>query len=377
VQPFPYRFGAPVEPPWFCDREAELGVLTARMRGAIHVFVLSPRRYGKTSLIRRAMDMVEADGARCAYANLLFATSETELAATILQAVAHDLLGRAGRARQSLETILRQLRITPKVSVGADGSVSLGLDASTVASPWLDVVHDAVGLLQRSAKKHPAVLVLDEFQVVATIGHKGVGGAFKALADEVTNMSIVFSGSHLAVMEKLTKGAGAPLHGMGERLVLDVVPEEPMVAYLQRRARAAGKRLDKATGRLVYRSADAVPNYVQQLALAAFDAAGSSPVITEDHVTEGFDTVVEREASTFAQQFEDLGRAPAQQRIIRALARQPTSSVYAKAFLDAVGVANANAVTTALRVLDGKELVSRKGRVWDIADPFLRRWLAQ
>ena len=377
MQSSPYRFGAPVEPPWFCDREAELDVLTARMRGAIHVFVLSPRRYGKTSLIRRAMDVVEADGARCAYANLLFATSETELATTILQAVVHDLLGRAGRARQSLETILRQLRITSKVSVGADGSVSLGLDASAVASSWLDVVHDAVGLLQRSAKKHPAVLVLDEFQVVATIGRKGVGGAFKALADEVTNMGIVFSGSHLAVMEKLTKGAGAPLHGMGERLVLDVVPEEPMVAYLQRRARAAGKRLDKATGRLVYRSADAVPNYVQQLALAAFDAAGSSPVITEGHVTEGFDTVVERGASTFAQQFEDLGRAPAQQRIIRALARQPTSSVYAKAFLDAVGVANANAVTTALRVLDGKELVARKGRVWDIADPFLRRWLAQ
>ena len=377
MQSSPYRFGAPVEPPWFCDREAELDVLTARMRSGIHLFVLSPRRYGKTSLIRRAMDVVEADGARCAYANLLFATSETELATTILQAVVHDLLGRAGRARQSLETILRQLRITSKVSVGADGSVSLGLDASAVASSWLDVVHDAVGLLQRSAKKHPAVLVLDEFQVVATIGRKGVGGAFKALADEVTNMGIVFSGSHLAVMEKLAKGAGAPLHGMGERLVLDVVPEEPMVAYLQRRARVTGKRLDKATGRLVYRSADAVPNYVQQLALAAFEAAGSSSVITERHVTEGFDTVVEREASTFAQQFEDLGGAPVQQRVLKELARQPTSSVYAKAFLDAVGVANANAVTTALRVLDGKELVARKGRVWDIADPFLRRWLAQ
>ncbi len=377
MQSSPYRFGAPVEPPWFCDREAELDVLTARMRSGIHVFVLSPRRYGKTSLIRRAMDVVEADGARCAYANLLFATSETELATTILQAVVQDLLGRAGRARQSLETILRQLRITSKVSVGADGSVSLGLDASAVASSWLDVVHDAVGLLQRSAKKHPAVLVLDEFQVVATIGRKGVGGAFKALADEVTNMGIVFSGSHLAVMEKLAKGAGAPLHGMGERLVLDVVPEEPMVAYLQRRARVAGKRLDKATGRLVYRSADAVPNYVQQLALAAFEAAGSSSVITERHVTEGFDTVVEREASTFAQQFEDLGGAPVQQRVLKELARQPTSSVYAKAFLDAVGVANANAVTTALRVLDGKGLVARKGRVWDIADPFLRRWLAQ
>ena len=95
----PYRFGAPVEPPWFCDREAELEVLSGRMVAGIHVFVLSPRRYGKTSLIRRAMATVEAGGGRCAYANLLLATDEVELASTILQAVVRGLLGPVGRAR--------------------------------------------------------------------------------------------------------------------------------------------------------------------------------------------------------------------------------------------------------------------------------------
>lgn len=45
----PYRFGAPVEPPWFGDREEGLEVLTGRMAAGIHVFVLWPRRYGKTS----------------------------------------------------------------------------------------------------------------------------------------------------------------------------------------------------------------------------------------------------------------------------------------------------------------------------------------
>lgn len=373
----PYRFGAPVEPPWFCDRDAELEVLTARMRAGIHVFVLSPRRYGKTSLIRRAIDLVEADGGRCAYANLLLATNEVELATVILQSVLRGLLGPAGRVRHSLESVLRQLRVTPQVTMAPDGSVSVSFDAAMVASSWLDVVQDALGILGRAAERRPGVLVLDEFQVVAAIGRKGMGGAFKALADEASDVSIVFSGSHLAVMEQLTKGSGAPLHGMGERLSLGVVPEEPMVAYLKRRARAGGKRLDKVTGRLVYRSADAVPNYVQQLALAAFEAAGSSDTITEVHVAEGFSTVVERESTTYAQQFEDLGRAPAQQRILKALARRPTASVYAKAFLDEVGVANANAVTTALRVLDSKELVTRTGRVWDVADPFLRRWLVQ
>lgn len=345
------------------------------MEAGIHVFVLSPRRYGKTSLIRRAAERVESAGGRTAYANLLLATNEVELAAAILQAAVRGVLGPGGRARHSLETVLRQLRVNPTVSVGPDGSIGLSLDPSVAAGRWLDVVADALAVLRHAAERRPAVLVLDEFQVVATIGRTGVGGAFKALADEASGVSIVFAGSHLAVMEQLTKGSGAPLHGMGELLVLDVVPEEPMVAYLRRRARTAGKRLGVPIARHVYRLADAVPNYVQQLALATLEAAGAEDPVTGAHVEAGLRRVVERQASSFAQQFEALGSAPAQQRIVKELARRPTASVYAKSFLDAVGVANANAVTTALHALDAREMVVRKDRVWDVADPFLRRWL--
>ena len=81
-------------------------------------------------------------------------------------------------------------------------------------------------------------------------------------------------------MQALTKGRGAPLHGMGKRLVLDVVEADEMVPFLERRAKAAGKRLPAATGRLLYLSAEAVPNYVQQLALAAFEAAGGEATST-------------------------------------------------------------------------------------------------
>ena len=373
----PYRFGAPVEPPWFCDREDELAVLSSRMAAGIHVFVLSPRRYGKTSLIRRGMEMVEREGGRCAYANLLLATNEAELAAMILQAVVRGVLGPAGRARHSLENVLSQLRVSPKVSVTADGAVSIALDPVVVGTSWLDVIDDALAVLRRTGSRRPAVLVLDEFQVVAGLGRTGVGGAFKAIADNARDVSIVFAGSHLSVMEQLTKGRGAPLHGMGERLVLDVVPEGPMVAYLQRRAKSVGKRLDKAAARLIYESADRVPNSVQQLALAAFEASRADAAITAEHVVDGFETVVDRSAFIYAQQFEDLGGAPSQQRILKVLARQAVESVYAKSFLDAVGVANANAVTTALHVLDSRELVVRRGRAWDVADPFLRRWLAR
>ena len=350
------------------------------MTSGIHVFVLSPRRYGKTSLLKRARGAFRDNGGRCAYANLLLATSEVEVAQAIVQAVVRDLLGPGSRARHAREEVRRHRRFAPKGNVGPDGSVSIGLDPAVVGDSWLGVITDAIEVLRRAGghdSAPPASLVLDEFQVVANIGRGGIGGAFKVLADEASGVSIVFSGSHLAVMEQLTKGQGAPLHGMGERLVLDVIDQDEMVPFLQRRAGSAGKRLAATTGRLIYQSAEAVPNYVQQLALAAFEAAGAEATIEDGHVEQGFETIVERQASAYAQAFEDLGSAPVQQRILKALAAKPTSAVYGRAFLEAVGGVNANAVTTALRSLDGRELVSRKARVWDVADPFLRRWLLQ
>ena len=57
----------------------------------------------------------------------------------------------------------------------------------------------------------------------------------------------------------------------------------------------------------------------------------------------------------------------------------PCAMIAQALYLSAGGVANANAVTTSLRALDGRELVVRKGRgrVWDVAEPFLRAWLVR
>ncbi|MGH9043033.1 MAG: hypothetical protein ACRDZ3_22705 [Acidimicrobiia bacterium] len=370
----PYHYGAPVEADGFCDRAAELAALSERMRSGVHAFVLSPRRYGKTSLLLEALRRFRAGGGRGGYANLLFCTTDDEVASVVLTAVAREVLRPVGRARRSLEEILRHVRVTPRVSVGPDGAVSLGFDPVVGRAPWIEVLTDAIGLLTDVDKRRPAALVLDEFQQVAAIGPKGMAGAFKALADEARGTSLVFSGSHLSVMERLTRGRGAPLLGMGELFHLDVVPEAEMVDHLVARAADGGKRLAEDVARDLFRTAGAVPNDVQWLAHAAFEAAGGRKAITGAEVAAGMAATVARQAVVFAERYEALSAA--QRRVVRELARRPVEKVYAKAFLDAVRVANANAVTTALRALSAKELVRRRAGHWELTSPFFGAWLA-
>jgi hypothetical protein len=293
----------------------------------------------------------------------------------VATAVVREVLRPVGRAKHNLEDLLRHLRATPQIEIGPEGRVSLSLQPGTGGERWYEVLEDAIGLLRRAGEHRPAALVLDEFQQVAEIGPKGIGGAFKALADQARGTSLIFAGSRLSVMERLTRGRGAPLLGMGETFDLAVVPEDDMSAHLVARARRGGKRLTRADARSLYRTAGGIPNDVQWLAHAAFEAAGAETTIDATAIEAGLASIVRRQAGFFAERYESL--APAQRRIVRELARSPREKVYAKAFLDAVMVANANAVTTALRALTEHEIVRRDGRQWCLASPFFRAWLLQ
>jgi uncharacterized protein len=369
----PYHFGSPASSPYFCDREAEVADLEARMTDGIHVFLLGPRRYGKSSIVERAIGGFRSAGGRAGYADLIRCTTEAEVATEMLRAVVNGVLRAPKRAKEQLEGVLRRLRVTPTVSFESDGSVSFGVDPSVGSRAWQQILDDALTLLDEAGRDGPVALALDEFQRIAELGGKGMGGAFKAATDRLTHASLVLSGSHLSVMERLTRTRGAPLYGMGELMVIDVIAEDKMVPYLQRRARAGDKHLSKEAASYLYAQAGAVPNDVQWLAYSAFEAAGDADVIDNSIIDAGMAAVVGRQASNFAERFETL--PPSQQRVLKILADSPTSHVYAKAFLDRAQVANANAVRKAIGVLAELELVRRRAGIYEVASPFLRAWL--
>ncbi len=369
----PYHFGSPAVDPHFCDRDAEVTTLLQRMRDGVHVFLLGSRRYGKSSIVQRALRGFRREGGRAGYADLILCTSEAEVAQAVLTATVEGVLSGPRRARESLEALLRGLRVAPTVSFGPDGALSLSFDPFVAQRSWQAILDDALAILDDAAKRGPVALALDEFQHVAEIGRTGMGGAFKAAADRLTGASLVLSGSHMTAMERLTRVRGAPLQGMGELLVVGSISRREMTAHLQRRARAGGKSLTRGAADHLHSLGGDVPNDLQWLAYAAYEAAGAREEIDVESVQRGFEAIVRRQSSSFAERFELL--APSQQRVLKALAAAPTARLYTSAFLAVVQVANSNAVRKAAGVLIDAELVRRREGVYEVASPFLRAWL--
>ena len=368
----PFHFGSPAGGESFVDRDEELAGIVDRMLSGRHVILLSPRRYGKTSLLLEAVGRCKARRGRGGYASLLMCSSQRDVAETLLGAVLNGPLSWLSAQRQKLTQLLTQFRPNLRLELEPTGALAVRLGAGMADRDWRDAIATALRLLGQAGEgKRSVCLVLDEFQRVAEID-EALPAFFKTMADELRDVSLVFAGSKMHVMQRIATGPGAPLLGMGETFSLGLIPEDIMVPFLTRRARSAGKHMPLPVGRLIYEAVDGIPNDVQRLAYDVFAQGGDR--LDADEVEAAIKRLVSHRAVDYEESFVRL--APGQQRLLKALARQPRSSLYSRAFMDEIELANSTSVRRALDALEDLEQVAFRSGKWTVADAFYRRWLA-
>jgi hypothetical protein len=368
----PFHYGSPAQGPHFAGREAELQTLMARMSNGISVVLISPRRYGKTSLHRAAQARLarQRPAAAVVEVNVLRATSLGSLASALTSGAYHQSGARWRRARQAVPEFVRRLRVTPTVTFGPDGIPRFGFDTAVGVRDVEVILADIFALLNEAATQRPAVLILDEFQAITRHG-PGFPDLIKALADQYPAIALVLAGSRRHLMEELVVAQRAPLYGMAQRLSLGPVAESDMIDYLCQRARRAGGRLDRDTAARIVAVAGPVPNDIQHLAFEAFEVSPAH--IDAAAVAAGMTRATDHEAALYAEALTRL--APGQGRVLAALAENPPDEPYGAAFARRVGLANASSVRKAIGPLtDTEDVVLRAGRLV-VADPFFAAWL--
>jgi uncharacterized protein len=364
----PFHYGSAVTGERFTNRSTELKVLVTCMVEGQNAVLLSPRRYGKTSVLKRAADMAGEAGARVGMANLVQCSTRREVAEELATAIARSLTGKFGARLEELGKHLAELR--PSFSVEAHG-VKVSLAPQTPESDWTEEIKSALRALGRARKKkEPVALVIDEFQRTAEI-NQGLPGVFKAMVDELEEVSLIFAGSRRSLMEELSNSPGAPLLGIGQRINLLPIAPDDMIPFLVERASSGGKRLSPDVASFIYATANGVPNHVQQLAFWAFAEAGVE--LDRAAVERALATVLQLSIVDFTEAYEKI--SPVQQRLLRALAEKPAKDLFSGRFVTITGVSNPSGVGRALRRLEDLELIELGPDGWLVANPFLARWL--
>ena len=117
----PFYFGDLALDEAFTDRESELKSLKSDILNGLNVALIAPRRYGKSSLVRRAIQELMADGVLVAEVDLMKTPTKAKLASKLARAIHSELASTMFKAKDALR-IFSSLRITPVITFNTEDS---------------------------------------------------------------------------------------------------------------------------------------------------------------------------------------------------------------------------------------------------------------
>ena len=385
----PFEFGRELGPDELVDREAELAAALAAMTGAGKLFLIGPRRHGKTSILRAATDRARGRGAVVLrYDAEAFPTLE-QLAGRLLTDTAAALTSTVERAGKAIREFFASVR--PEASYNATEnawSVTLGASAAGQASA-VPLLADVLDGVERAARKaaRPVAVVVDEFQKIVETGGVEAEGQIRAAIQRHRHVGYVFAGSKTRLLAEMTGSPNRPFYKLGGVRFLGPVPREDFAAFLERGFAASGIRVTPGATDAILDAAEEVPYNVQLLAHACWEACraesdepnarrGSARTLTPDHVLATRNTVALRSDPLYTQLWSSL--AASQQKALVALIRergiQLTSTEVARRYKLPVPT-----MQKALRALEAKAIVREeqsRGTVrLRLEDPLFGAWV--
>jgi hypothetical protein len=371
----PFIFGEVVSDPNFVDRTMELDQLVRDLADGQKVFLLSPRRFGKSSLVALAFLRLRKRHIRTVSLTVSSYSSYTQF----LEKFAEKVLRAAGpwdRVKGWVTRFGRTVRPEVNYSMATgEVSVSLGVKAGFDPGPIAPEVFAMPGELTRNAGFRMAIC-LDEFQQIAEFDGGSVENVLRNQVQEQREVGYVFAGSQPSLMKEMLS-ARRPFHKAGPPMFLDKIPESDWKEFIAAQFRKKRRRLDEGALDALLTIADLIPYDVQRIAHELWDYAelAKRRVLSASDVRWVAEALVAGQSTYYEQLWQHL--SPAQRAVLQALAERGPLQIYAETVRSEYRLGPASTVQRAIESLGSKGVLDRyKGRYFFL-DPLFPQWIRQ
>lgn len=383
----PFEFGQTVRPEAIVDREVEIDRLVSAVRNRERVFLIGPRRFGKTSLLHIVQVTLEREG--CVVLNCDAEKYETveSLARELMAGALHALSGPIERVGGAVGKQITRFfgALKPQVEYDLTEhklSVTFGIRHRRSKSdvPLLTDVLDGIDQMSGDVGK-PVAIVIDEFQQLVSTGGLTAERQLRAVVQKHRHLSYVFAGSKTRLLIDMISQHSRPFYRMGSALFLGAVPREPFSRFLRAGFEQGGFQVADGAVQRILEIAEDVPYSVQRLAHRCWDLLNAGGPDVPDSLTCKF---VERTVERIAMEDDPtytrawVALTPTQKKALKAVIATGGRNLLAKAVTLHHEI-SPGAMQKALRALDTKDLIREEqslGSVrYRLEDPFLATWL--
>jgi len=375
----PFVYGEVVPDDAFVDRAVELDRLITDLGGGQKVFLISPRRYGKSSLIRQALAALSRRAALTVDVTVSSYSSYLAFLEGYARALA-SVESKWDRARQWLLDVITstrpEIRYEPK-DTGL-GRFAVAFPAVTTARDINRLAVEVFSLPGRLAeeRKRPVVVALDEFQAIGGFNGGSVENALRAAAQRQRQVGYVFAGSEPSLMERMI-GPRRPFYKAGPVMRLEKIPADTFASFIEERFAKTGMRPEPGLGVAIVDLAGNLPYDVQRLAHETWDdvrAAGVKKVSLDDlHVT--LARLLAEQDTMFEAVWQRLTLA--QRASLRAVVLQDGKELLSADNRARHRLGGASSVQASLAALLKQDLLLKEDQRYVVVDSLLREWVAR
>ena len=286
----PFKFGTIVDEDYFTDRVNEVAYITQFVKSPNHLVLISPRRFGKSSVVAKALKQSKR---KHITVNLQQATSVSDLSAKLLKEFfkVHPM--------ERVRHLITHFRVIPTVSTNpVTGSMDVSFQPGVEGSVLLE---DVLTLIEKAhSEKDRMIVVLDEFQEIRDLAPK-LDRQMRSIMQEQKHINYILLGSQESMMSEIFENKKSPFYHFGEMMRLGKLPRDDFHRYLSERLSTCFPDSCEELADQILDYTACHPYYSQQLASNIWQVGVLQPG-TEDP----FATAIDRIVTTHGLDYERL-----------------------------------------------------------------------
>ncbi len=366
----PFKFGDPVEGEYYLPRPGLDRIVHQFLTNRIHVVLMGPRRFGKTSFVLNLLKKLEAEGYACPFIDIFNITSHRDFLQQVFRA-----LKTKKSWTESAKKWLSNWR--PKISADVDpisGQTSFGFSFDRSSEKEVkEMIQDVLSGLKNLGEK--VVLVIDEFQKITELDDQGwLEATLRTHMQQLPNTVFLFTGSRKSLISDMLNNSSRPLYRSCQTIDFPSFDEE-LIDWVIERFIKVDVDIERDAIYFLKKIVQDTPNYIQMVCFHLV-AAGYKKIGRRE--VEGIlKNVVGQNAYAYQTLLTSL--SPIQQRVLR-LAAKEGKQIFAKELLNKYEISSGPAVSSAINALKRKGILDEEatGRGMVIFDdPLFAIWLKE
>ena len=366
----PFVFGKAVDGSYFTDRREEAERLSANLTHGINTVLISPRRWGKTSLVKRVIDSNTRTDVKFVYLDVFACKSEYEFYHLFANEVIKQTSSKLDEWIAMGKNFLSN--ITPKFSFGSDplNDFALSFEWNQKDGTEKDILQLPEKIAQEKGVR--MVVCIDEFQQIDFFSDPvKFQKVLRTVWQHQQNTTYCMFGSKKHLMTQIFSDASCPFYKFGDMMFLKKIPTEEWVPYIVSKFKQTGKEISDAQAQRICEVSENLSSYVQQLAWGVWYK--TEKVVTDEIVEIAVDTLLEQNRPFFQRDVEGL--TSFQMKFLKAMASGVRNGFSRKEIMRKYKLESSANIQSAKKSLIAKEIIDTEEQDVYISDPLFRLWI--